>query len=541
MSSQNDSVNDLEDLSSSKPETDFFQTWGAARLRLLFLLPMVLAFLIVLVVLGTLLYQHAETMVKNDTVRVSGSAQQFYEEGVRYDVGALQGLMHVLEHDETLHKLLAAGDRKALLRHSESLFNHLKQDYSITHLYFTGTDRINILRVHTPTRYGDEIKRITMMQAENTGTTAVGMELGPLGTLTLRLVSPWYDDSHGLIGYVEIGMELDQVLDKIRDFLGLEVLVLLKKEFLNQAQWESGMRMLGKTPQWDHFSRVVTNEPLRNELPMLVVDPLTSGKMTVNDRAVALIYRGFSYRVVAIPLLDAAERHVADMVLISNVSQVESSARTAALWVIGATIIVGALLVLFFYWLVGRIGRHIEKDHKRLEELATHDGLTKLFNHRMFYYFLEGEIERVSRYHRPVSLLMVDIDLFKGVNDTYGHRAGDTVLHDLSQLLVTQLRAMDRVCRYGGEEITIILPESDTEVAVDTAERLRKLIEGYQFDIGEKMALSITVSIGVTTSAAHRQVTASELVSQADAALYLAKESGRNRVCTYAELEHDSH
>ncbi len=104
-----------------------------------------------------------------------------------------------------------------------------------------------------------------------------------------------------------------------------------------------------------------------------------------------------------------------------------------------------------------------------LNELATRDGLTGLYNHRTFYKLLEDELARAQRFNLPVSLLMLDIDHFKHVNDTYGHLAGDAVLKGLSELLSRQARAIDRVCRYGGEEITVILPESDLEAAANMA------------------------------------------------------------------------
>ena len=111
---------------------------------------------------------------------------------------------------------LAQRDRDMLLKHATPLFKDIRRDYKITHFYFTGIDRVNLLRVHAPLRYGDTIDRITTLQAEHSGTVAYGVELGPLGTFTLRLVSPWYDPkTNKLIGYVELGMEIDQIIHKL--------------------------------------------------------------------------------------------------------------------------------------------------------------------------------------------------------------------------------------------------------------------------------------------------------------------------------------
>ncbi len=175
----------------------------------------------------------------------------------------------------------------------------------------------------------------------------------------------------------------------------------------------------------------------------------------------------------------------------------------------------------------------LEADQAALKQLATHDGLTGLYNHHTFYVLLGDELARTQRFKRPVSLLLLDIDHFKRVNDTHGHLAGDAILKGLSELLGHQARAMDRVCRYGGEEITVILPETDPDAAASFAERLRAAVAAQPFDVDAGGApLRITVSIGVASFPAHAD-SAQALVAAADAALYTAKRRGRNLVIRY--------
>ncbi len=174
----------------------------------------------------------------------------------------------------------------------------------------------------------------------------------------------------------------------------------------------------------------------------------------------------------------------------------------------------------------------LEADQAALEQLVTRDGLTGLYNQRTFYVLLGDELARAQRFNRPVSLLMLDIDHFKRVNDTYGHQAGDAVLRGLSELLGRQARSIDRVCRYGGEEITVILPEIDLEIAAKVAERLRAAVEAHLFDINTGEPLRITVSIGVASFPAHADNTQA-LMAAADVALYAAKQNGRNWINCY--------
>ncbi|MHB1273091.1 MAG: diguanylate cyclase [Rhodanobacter sp.] len=171
----------------------------------------------------------------------------------------------------------------------------------------------------------------------------------------------------------------------------------------------------------------------------------------------------------------------------------------------------------------------LEQNQKALYELATHDSLTGLYNHHTFYTLFADELARAQRFNRPLSLLLLDIDHFKRVNDTHGHQAGDAVLKGLSELLGREARAIDRVCRYGGEEITVILPETDLEAAAHMAERMRAAVEAQPFDVDAGAPLRMTVSIGVASWPLQGD-DADTLVAAADAALYAAKRSGRNRI-----------
>ena len=183
-------------------------------------------------------------------------------------------------------------------------------------------------------------------------------------------------------------------------------------------------------------------------------------------------------------------------------------------------------LAAAFNTMAGRL----EADQAALKQLATHDGLTGLYNHQTFYVLLGDELARAQRFKRPLSLLLLDIDHFKRVNDTHGHLAGDVILKGLSQLLSRQARAMDRVCRYGGEEIAVILPEAELDAAASFAERLRAAVATQPFDAGAP--LRMTVSIGVASWPAHAD-NAQALVAAADAAMYAAKQRGRNLVVRY--------
>ncbi len=167
-----------------------------------------------------------------------------------------------------------------------------------------------------------------------------------------------------------------------------------------------------------------------------------------------------------------------------------------------------------------------------LERLSLTDPLTGVANRRHLEWRLSEEVARSSRYQYPLSALMLDIDHFKQVNDTYGHQVGDEVLKQLAQRLQQTLRRTDFIARYGGEEFLILAPQTPSDRALLMAERLRQLVANKPFSITPDLNLTITVSIGVAIFPDHAQ-NESELVKAADAALYRAKEMGRNRVCLF--------
>lgn len=165
---------------------------------------------------------------------------------------------------------------------------------------------------------------------------------------------------------------------------------------------------------------------------------------------------------------------------------------------------------------------------EKLQRLAITDGLTKLHNSRSFYSQLEVEVDRFNRYKHPLSLLLLDIDHFKEYNDNHGHLEGDKVLVRISQLIKSCLRKLDTAYRYGGEEFTVILPETGGEEAVLVAERIRKTIQNEKFAPESGKELSITISIGAAQYASEEQL--STFIQRADRAMYISKQKGRNQV-----------
>lgn len=171
----------------------------------------------------------------------------------------------------------------------------------------------------------------------------------------------------------------------------------------------------------------------------------------------------------------------------------------------------------------------IKHYQKELERLSQFDELTNLFNRRHFISLAKHELNRSSRYRSKLSVMMLDIDHFKRINDGHGHKTGDLVLANIGKQIGDTLRNSDIAGRMGGEEFAILLPETDLEQASILAERLRKQVAETWLDIGDGRTLNCTLSIGLATKS-DQQIDLENLLHQADTALYAAKNSGRNKV-----------
>jgi len=176
-----------------------------------------------------------------------------------------------------------------------------------------------------------------------------------------------------------------------------------------------------------------------------------------------------------------------------------------------------------------QMAARLEADQKTLAEQARHDELTGLLNRRHGRDTLIAELDRTVRYHRPLTVALLDIDRFKHVNDTYGHPAGDQVLTSITARLRTALRPTDTAIRWGGEEFAVLLPETPLGQGRTVTERLRHIIAAEPVTLTDGTRLRITASFGVAAAPDH-STSPDQLISAADQALYIAKDSGRNQV-----------
>ena len=193
-----------------------------------------------------------------------------------------------------------------------------------------------------------------------------------------------------------------------------------------------------------------------------------------------------------------------------------------------AAVLLVALILLAFA-LIFPLVRELRQQHERTEEEAITDELTGLSNHRRFRQILAKEVERARRFDRPLSVVLLDLDDFKEINDSHGHLQGDRVLREVGRVLRSESREVDEPARYGGEEFAIALPETRVDGAIEVGERIRKRLEGVRLPLdGTSGEITIRASVGVAGTP-EQAPEVETLVESADQALYRAKQQGKNR------------
>jgi PAS domain S-box-containing protein len=289
------------------------------------------------------------------------------------DIAVMSALLEVITSNEELRAALLARDRERLLAHSQPLFETLRQEWGIAHFYFQDPERYNILRVQFPGKTGGRIDRYTTLEAERTGKTVGGLELGSFGIFILRVVRPVFVDGQ-LVGYVELGRAIDRILRELHRDPAVEVAVSLHKRDLSRERWETGVALLNGTAEWDRFPDDVLNYSSLNPLPSGLLeqhlhnyDFKDYGRMGFHTQA-----GGRSWRMAFLPILDASGRDVGDMTVMLDITQTQVAFRRTI--TIAGTISAAVLgmLLIFLYRLLRRADRNLlaqQADLHRTEAL----------------------------------------------------------------------------------------------------------------------------------------------------------------------------
>ncbi len=295
--------------------------------------------------------------------KVSG-VHQVYAMRLMEDSGLLNSMIEFLKRDENLQKAWLAKDRNRLLAHSRQVFDGFLANHGVTHFYFVDPDRVCFLRVHSPMKFGDSIRRSTMDTAVREGKSSHGLELGPLGTLALRAVHPWRINGE-LVGYIELGLELKHLCEELSRTLGLELAIALNRKYLDAAKPAD---VQGSSPgSQEHgdsadfvFTKLTLERP-PSGLQDLVKAHHAGKKIDYQTSSDGRIY-GLGF----VPMTDAGNRTLGYLVVMNDITHQRAQLRSLSLILVVIGLVLGAGLGGLCYLYLGRLDRKVEASRNRL-------------------------------------------------------------------------------------------------------------------------------------------------------------------------------
>ncbi|MFC1748453.1 EAL domain-containing protein [Pseudomonadota bacterium] len=319
------------------------------------LLPFVFVSVLTLAIFVISIHNEEQTHINDGLAHSIQAVEGYYHEALNERAHKLGAALEVIANNSSLRTALKAGDRDALLTQSMPIFQNLKTKHNITHFYFHDTQRVNILRVHQPHRHGDVINRFTAQGAENSRTLFHGVELGPMGTFTLRAVIPLWEKNR-LLGYVELGEEIDQVIQDMAVIFNVDLVVAINKQYLRRSDWESGMEMLGRNVHWDHFPNLVIVSQTLGTLPntlRAILSNLNKNKAPqLNNIEITKGEQNYHGRVLT--LHDAGGRTVGNLSVLRDMTAGINRTNNTVIIISFSAFVLGALLFLLLYVLIGR-------------------------------------------------------------------------------------------------------------------------------------------------------------------------------------------
>ena len=513
------------------PRSDTLITQKERSVQSYLLKPLLVAFILVNTIYAAVLYlQHHRLDIEfaNETAKELKLSLDFH---IDLYTQALLAVEKEIINDPILAKLLREQKREQIAQLYKDSFSNLSKEFSVTHYYFHLADLTNLVRLHAPSRYGDKINRVTANQAFATQEPYYGMELGVLGTFTLRVVHPIHHNKE-LIGFIELGMELEDIISQMRSENFSHWAILLNKALLSKKDWVHGTSVFGSESNWD-FSETQVLHTSNFELTQEEWSKFQKQQRYEHEVVKPVRLDNTHHIVFTSHLEDVTGKHVGDLVIKSNVKALlsSSSQKTFVSILILTLFLITTLTYLYFS--LKKVDSLLKTRSSKLLKFATRDTLTDLPNRKLLQDRLTHALSKRQALGGQLAIFFIDLDHFKQINDSFGHAHGDELLKHSARRLSNLVSSDNTIARLGGDEFVIVLERiNETDQIFSLAKRI---IESFRkpFMI-EQREFHTTASVGICLfpNDGHTQ---SELFQNADAALYQAKEKGRDQFCFYEQ------
>ena len=315
------------------------------------LIPLSLVLILVMIISSFFFYNHQVKVWENNQISLNYKLNEHFEDTIKQNVSMMQVAIESLEHDPEIINNYKEQNRDRLYQKIAPIYAELNQNHQITHFYFTNTNQTNFLRVHQPDRFGDSINRQTMLQAVKTGKPAWGLEIGPLGTYTLRLVSPLHQQGHRggeLIGYMELGMEIEHALNNLANELKVELVVLMSKHAIKKELWQQGMKRLQRNGDWSQFSSEVMLYSSQPALPAPLVQHIEQRHQhTPSDSEYTILKTdGSVYNIGFVPLQTLNQEENGTVMILSDITHLAQQLTQQIEYIILVTLFISLLYII---------------------------------------------------------------------------------------------------------------------------------------------------------------------------------------------------
>ncbi|MCK5523487.1 MAG: response regulator [Thiomargarita sp.] len=382
-------------------------------------LSLTLFFLLTISIMGIYLLQRVH--LNDEVEKRLKETEQLFKMKLDEEAKILESQINFLQFDKNIQNAYQVKDREALLHHAKPYFKVIRKKYQVTHFYFINMDKICFLRVHNPQRYGDTVPRFTLADTMRKDEPVYGIELGKFGTFTLRLVYPWRING-SLIGYIELGKEIEHITLALKKILGVELFFLIKKSFLNRADWEEGLRMMGRVGDWTEFSQFVIIDKTMPTIPKAFkkLEPLLSHSKDELKTLLNLTLNHKQYSGGFVPLIDAGNRKLGDIFVLNDVSKQEMAQEILLILLTMFSIFISSGLLLFFYSFVNEVEFRLLKYHNDL--IATEKSKNKLAKEKIEqqHQFLQRVIDSFDHPFHVINANNYQIELSNSATQALG-------------------------------------------------------------------------------------------------------------------------
>ena len=340
------------------------------RIKARFIGPLALTLAFIMCVFAVAIFSIETRIRDRDLAERSAAVVKLFAQKLDKDTHKMMATLRAMMANEAIQAAFRQGDRTALARQGGDLFRSLNAEHKITHLYFIRPDLVSLYRFHSPAVFGDQIQRVTLQQARESQKPAHGLELGPMGTLTLRLVTPWRQDGE-LLGYLEIGEEIEHLLDEIRHSLAIDLLVLVDKRYLTFAQWQQGLDLMQRSGNWARFGSHAVLAQTAEQLPAALDERLL--QQLLAGRAAEISDFGRSVHLASVPIHDAGKRQIGDLVVMRDITALESTFQWSMIAVILISLLAASVVLGIFYLALDRVERDYRRQHDLEHQLLRLD------------------------------------------------------------------------------------------------------------------------------------------------------------------------